>query len=515
MPKYLACFIKSSLLFLLLFSAPFISNGQWNKNVAIIHLHDSTYSVEREPFYISTYGDSGVCIFGAAIYDGLIFSGSRAIEAEVDPLDGSFLRSSSPRKLSQSNNSYSSVSFSFPNQNRVLVRNRYSTSAVQIDSVSLRVSSSDSVLAIYEGDWKVIEHKDAQASSEVWLRKMGDGLICKKIDLRDASELQYFDLEQHLPDSLFDAKNPSYLLNNFLVDGSDLVLEFVRFDQSLRDPITGLKYYERSTLSIDTVFLTITNSEYTKVPIIPGYVGTHNQSDRVLFIDENSVRDMADTTMLKGLVLQNYTDNSSVSISFKAKFYINIHGYETIPGSVIYTQNGYYLMITSTINFPPNGRNLDGVRFALFDSTGQVLYDIQTNNEWSPMYYNQVRISKRGEVYFNIQEQRPSDKIILGKIDLEGNNPLFVKSPLSRQEIQTSNSLFSIFPNPASSYLEVVTNWSLEEIRIVNCFGQIVYSSAIMEKQHFLKTASFARGLHFVTVRSSSGLSETRKVLFR
>jgi hypothetical protein len=356
---------------------------------------------------------------------------------------------------------------------------------------------------------------DAQASSEVWLRKMGDGLICEKIDLRDASELQYLDLEQHLPDTLFDAKNPSYLLNNFLVDGTEIVLEFVRFDQSLQDPITGLPYYEQVAISLDTVSWTISKSKYARVPIKPGYVGTHNQSDRILHIDETSVRDMADTTMLKSLVLQNYADKSSVSISFKAKFYINIHGYETLPGSVIYTQNGYYLMITSTINFPPNGRNLEGVRLALFDSTGQVLYDIQTNNEWSPMYYNQVRISKKGEVYFNIQEDRPVWRSFFGKIDLEGNNPLFVKSPLSRDELSVPNSLISIFPNPASTYLEVASDSSLEEISIVNCFGQLVYSSKITGRQHFLKTASFARGLHFVTVRPSSGLSETRKVLFR
>jgi len=500
-------------LFALLFSAPIVCSGQWNKNVAIIHLHDSTYSVEREPFYIRTYGDSGVCIFGSAIYDGLIYAGSRAVEAEVDPVDGSFLRSSSPRKLSQSNDSYSSVSFSFPNQDRILVRNRYSTNAVQIDSVSLRVTSSDSVLAIYEGDWKVIEHMDTQASSKVWLRKLGDGLICKKINLSDASELQFLDLEQHLPDSLFDAKNPSYLLNNFLVDGSDIVLEFVRFDQSLLDPITGLPYYERSTLSLDTVSLTISKSRYDRVPIKPGYVGTHNQSDRLLHIDEASVRDMTDTTMLKSLILENYADNSLLSISFKAKFYINILGYETLPSPAIYTQNGYYLMITSTINFPPNGRNLEGVRLALFDSTGQVLYDIQTNNEWVPLYYNQVRISKRGEVYFNIQEYRPSDKTILGKIDLEGNNPLFVKSPLSRNEISISNSLITIFPNPASNYIEVASQSAIEEVRIVNCLGQLVYYSQVKGNNKLIVTGGFARGVYLVTVRTNSGSVSTDKLL--
>ncbi|QNR23467.1 T9SS type A sorting domain-containing protein [Croceimicrobium hydrocarbonivorans] len=504
--------IVKAIILLLVFSTS-LSYGQWNTNVAILHLHDSTYSVKSEPFQINTYGDSGVCIFGGAIYDGLIYAGSRAIEAEINPVDGSYLRSSSPRKLSQSNDSYSSVSFSFPNQNRVLVRNRYSTSAVQIDSVSLRVTSSDSVLAIYGGDWSVIEYEGAQASSEVWLRKNGDGLICKKIDLVDASELQYLDLEKHLHDSLFDAKNPSYSLKKVLIDGSNIVLEFIRFDNSILDPITGLPYLEQATLSIDTVSLAITNSKYAKVPYKSGNVVTSKEGDRVLYVDETSVRDMTDTSMRKNVFLYNYADSSSVSISFKSKFYINILGYEIIFGSGIYTQNGYYLMFSPTINFPPNGINVYGVRFALFDSTGQVLYDVQTNNEWVPLYFNQVKIPKRGEVYFNIQEHRPADNIILGKIDLAGNNPLFVKSPLSRNELSIDNSQISLFPNPASSYVEVASDTAMEELRIVNCLGQLVYYSEVKGKNHLIATREFAKGVYTVTVRTDRGSVSTSKLL--
>lgn len=493
--------------------APTILLGQWKKNVAIIHLHDSTYSVKREPFQISTYGDSGVCIFGSAIYDGLTYAGSRAIEAEVSPVDGSFLRSSSPRKLSQSNDSYSSVSFSFPYQDRVLVRNRYSSSTVQIDSVSLRVTSKDSVLVIYEGDWEVIEHTGAQAGSEVWLRKIGEGLICKKIDLGDASELQFLDLEHYLNDSLFEGKSPPYSLKNILVDGSKLIVDFTRIDNSFIDPISGFPFLEEATLSIDTVTLNVSNSKYVKAPTKPGGVGTSKESDRILYLNETSIRDMRDTTLRKSLVLYDYANNSSLNISFRTKFYINILGYETVPGSFIYTENGFYLMVTSIINFPPNGRNLEGVRLALFDSTGQVLYDIQTNNEWVPLYYNQVRISKRGEVYFNIQEQRPSDRTILGKIDLNGINPLFKKSPWSSPEVGSTGDLFSVFPNPARDYVEVKGITTLVEIKVVNGRGELVYSSSTVGNQYLLKTRDFARGLYFITVRSMKGELSTQKVM--
>ncbi len=495
--------------------ASFTVSGQWTKEVHIINLHDSTFSVKREPFQISTYGDTNVCIFGSAIYNGLLYSGSRAIEADINPLDGSYLRTSAPRKLSVSNNSYSSVTFSFPNQDRVLVRNRSLSGSEQKDSVSLRVTSKDSVLVIYEGDWEVIEHTGAQAGSEVWLRKIGEGLICKKIDLGDASELQFLDLEQYLNDSLFDGKSPPYSLKNILIDGSKIIVDFIRIDNSFIDPISGFPFLEEATLSIDTVTLNVSNSKYVKVPTKPGGVGTSKESDRILYLNETSIRDMRDTTLRKSLVLYDYANNSSLSISFRTKFYINILGYETVPSSYIYTENGFYLMVTSIINFPPNGRNLEGVRLALFDSTGQVLYDIQTNNEWVPLYFNQARISKRGEVYFNIQEYRPSDKTILGKIDLEGNNPLFVKSPLSRNELTISNSLFSLFPNPASSYLEVSSGTAMEEVRIVNCLGQVVYYSEIKGNNHLITTQGLARGLYTITIRSERGLVGSSKFLLK
>ena len=488
--------------------------GQWKQALRIIGLHDTSFSAIREPFKIRTYGDSGVSIFGAAYHYGPTWSFSKGIEADVNPADGSFIRSSAPAGLPAINGRFSKVAFSFPNQNRVVLHNRIMGNASQVDSILIRETTTDSTIVSFEGNWQVVNHQETSLNPFAWLYRSDSSLICKQINLIDGSIAQIIDLSSVLNDSLFGDKSNNYSLKNIVIDGPNLISEFTRANPGFIDPITGSYFFEQATISIDTSSLNISDSKYAKVPSKEVGVLNSGESETIIYIDEISVKHVADTTVRRSLFLYDFINNQSVSISYRTKYYINILGYETIPGNLIYTQNGFYLMYTPIYNFPSNGRVLDGIRLALFDSTGNVIYDVETDNEWLNLYFNQVRISKSGEVYFNIQEERPSDNIILGKIDLNGNNPLFKKSLLSTTEvIPTPGDLISIYPNPATSYIEISSDSTLEEANIVNCLGELVYAVKIKGNRHLLNTMDYARGIYFLTIRSKEGRVSTSKVL--
>ncbi|QNR23460.1 T9SS type A sorting domain-containing protein [Croceimicrobium hydrocarbonivorans] len=494
---------------------PFLGLSQWNKDVRIINLHDSIFYAKREPFEIRTFGDSGVSIFGAAFYQGLTTTHSRAIEAEVNSADGSFIRSSSPSGLSGYNGYFSKVAFAFPNHDRLIVHNRILNNSDQFDTVVIKETSSDSVITTFEGDWKVLNHQETTLSSEAWLYRKDSTLVCKRIDLTDGSLKCYIDLSLVLDDSLFGTRPQDYSLKNIILSGSNLVTEFTRANPSFIDPITGSFYFEQATFSIDTSSLSISKKKYQRIPSSQVSVFASSECEDILYLDESSVKGTMDTTIRRSLVFAKYQDDSSINISYRAKFYINILGAEKVPGNVIYTQNGYYLIFIPTLNFPPNGRVLDGVRLVLFDSIGRLVFDVETKNEWLHLYFNQARISKRGEVYFNIQEERPSENIILGKIDLAGTNPLFRKSPLSIDVVPDPNILVSLYPNPALKFFEVASDSALDEISIVNSLGDLVYTAEIKGYKHLVVTESFARGIYIVRIRSKSGKMSHSKLLLK
>lgn len=495
-------------------SVPQILEAQWTKYVGIIGLHDSTFSARREAFSIRTYGDSGVSIFGAAYYSDPYVSFSTGIEANVDPSDGSFLKSSAPSGLTKLNGRYSQVAFTFPELNRVLVHHRILENSSQSDSIHLRKMDTDSTLSSFEGNWQVVNHQKT-GSSTAWIYRNDSSLYCKKINLSSGLVLQSIDLSAVLNDSLFGDQANSYSLKNLVEDGANLILEYSRANPGFIDPVSGSYFVEQAILSIDTSSLSVKSAKYFRAAKSDIKVYSSGENERILSINERSFKDVTDTTITRSLVLEDYSNSSTVSLSYRTRYYISIFGHETIPGHLIYEQNGFYLIYMPILNFPPNGRVLDGVRLVLFDSTGQLYYDLETANEWLNLYFNQVRISKRGEVYFNIQEERPSDNIILGKIDLKGNNPLFKKSPLSTELNWDQDQVFAFFPNPASNYLEVVSNSDMENIELINSRGELVYTARLKGRRFFLETQSMARGIYIVRLKTQLGTIAARPLVLR
>jgi len=91
-------------------------------------------------------------------------------------------------------------------------------------------------------------------------------------------------------------------------------------------------------------------------------------------------------------------------------------------------------------------------------------------------------------------------------------SPYLTDTPVGIAQFSIVNSQFSITPNPASSHVALESDEAMETVTIVNSFGQkVVEQTAGGRCQVTVNTASLARGLYLVTVRTARGTA-TRKL---
>ncbi len=74
-----------------------------------------------------------------------------------------------------------------------------------------------------------------------------------------------------------------------------------------------------------------------------------------------------------------------------------------------------------------------------------------------------------------------------------------------------SDASLSLFPNPASSMLSIVSGEMIREVRMIDMLGQVVYNSSVQGERHELNVAGFRNGIYFVQVLTGSEL-QTLKV---
>jgi len=70
----------------------------------------------------------------------------------------------------------------------------------------------------------------------------------------------------------------------------------------------------------------------------------------------------------------------------------------------------------------------------------------------------------------------------------------------------------SVYPNPASNYLTISSREN-SRIKIYDILGNHILSSATKENNHIINTESFSRGIYFIQIQTSTGISLRRFVL--
>ncbi|MCK4570010.1 MAG: T9SS type A sorting domain-containing protein, partial [Bacteroidales bacterium] len=70
----------------------------------------------------------------------------------------------------------------------------------------------------------------------------------------------------------------------------------------------------------------------------------------------------------------------------------------------------------------------------------------------------------------------------------------------------------NIYPNPARDHLTIESNKIIEEVRIYNNMGQLVYSGQFGNSQIMVNTSNFITGMYIVQVRSGEAV-EVRKLI--
>ena len=64
-----------------------------------------------------------------------------------------------------------------------------------------------------------------------------------------------------------------------------------------------------------------------------------------------------------------------------------------------------------------------------------------------------------------------------------------------------------VYPNPARSILNVaVENQQINEIRMIDMLGQIVYTANVQHNRHEINVGEFTSGIYFVQVITSEGM---------
>ena len=81
-----------------------------------------------------------------------------------------------------------------------------------------------------------------------------------------------------------------------------------------------------------------------------------------------------------------------------------------------------------------------------------------------------------------------------------------------KQKAENASSI-TIFPNPATSQLNIQSEIEIEEITLMNAVGQIVFSEQIQNKEATLNTSGLLSGIYFVKIGTTRGVFNRKVVI--
>lgn len=141
------------------------------------------------------------------------------------------------------------------------------------------------------------------------------------------------------------------------------------------------------------------------------------------------------------------------------------------------------------------------------NGTSASLYKLYPNKKSFPSHFEKINNS----LFFTIRDASFS-KITLMKLDgcdIPLSNPL-----TGFNEINQSENLFSIYPNPTSSTLNIKLQYyyAIASVTISNVYGQTILSKNITDDTMQFDLSNYAKGIYFVTVKSENIIS-TKKII--
>ncbi|MFW6226874.1 MAG: T9SS type A sorting domain-containing protein, partial [Bacteroidota bacterium] len=87
----------------------------------------------------------------------------------------------------------------------------------------------------------------------------------------------------------------------------------------------------------------------------------------------------------------------------------------------------------------------------------------------------------------------------------DGGDLLELPVLTSVQDLTFDDGQISVFPNPSNSVVNFHSNDNMEELRMLDLSGRVVYSSNVESDQHQVNVRSFESGIYFVQVVTSEG----------
>ena len=134
------------------------------------------------------------------------------------------------------------------------------------------------------------------------------------------------------------------------------------------------------------------------------------------------------------------------------------------------------------------------------DFTSQSLYEVDLSLDW-----NGWDVDNMGLVVF-LQDNDTKEILQATKIEDLGYY-VGIDDPVSA-------TATSIFPNPATDVVNVVTGSNLQQVRIMNNNGQLVFNQFVDGQSLQINTSDFQTGVYFMEIRTTEGMI-TEKLVIR
>ena len=116
--------------------------------------------------------------------------------------------------------------------------------------------------------------------------------------------------------------------------------------------------------------------------------------------------------------------------------------------------------------------------------------------------------------------------IALGSINVfawnsTGNSPLAYFDDLCFEQLTyvgigeniEVNSNISVYPNPANDFVNIESSANINEVKIFNNLGQIVYSQKIDNNFVRINTEKFITGIYHIQINSQDGIKTQKLVI--
>lgn len=98
----------------------------------------------------------------------------------------------------------------------------------------------------------------------------------------------------------------------------------------------------------------------------------------------------------------------------------------------------------------------------------------------------------------------------LGEIELNPTVPSLCSNVLSTPQITNEENIISVFPNPSSGILNIISENNIDDLKITDIFGKEIYHLTPNDQNVVLQLKS--KGVYFVTILSSKKMT-TKKVI--